>query len=320
MKVTLDLSKLRETGKITVEEYERLQSLAAESTGSLAFNILVGFGVIAVAGGALALFPHPANAILLGAVIALFGLLLGFRFRQQWGVLGNISVLIGALLLGGGIIGWGEGSLTCISLTAGLFFLGAIAARSGLLMTLAVLVSSACVGSMTDYTHAAYYFGVQKPLLAIVVYTLVAIGAYAVSLRVSADYQRLAIIASRASVLIVNMGFWIGSLWGDRLGGARSWADGQVTGVGIPAATFSAGWALALMAAAAWGVSRNRRWLVNTVAVFGAIHFYTQWFEHLGADPFSVLLAGILAIAIAVGIRSFNRKMMERVRPAERSA
>ena len=41
----------------------------------------------------------------------------------------------------------------------------------------------------------------------------------------------------------------------------------------------------------AWAVKANRRWVINLVAVFGAIHFYTQWFERLGADPLSVLTA-----------------------------
>ena len=37
----------------------------------------------------------------------------------------------------------------------------------------------------------------------------------------------------------------------------------------------------------------NRRWLVNLVALFAGIHFYTQWFERLGATPLSVLLGGV---------------------------
>ena len=49
MKVTLDLSKLLEEGKLSPAEAERLRALAAHDTGSLAINILVGFGVVAVA-------------------------------------------------------------------------------------------------------------------------------------------------------------------------------------------------------------------------------------------------------------------------------
>ena len=51
MKITLDISKLVEEGKLTAAEAERLKSLAAQDTGSLGINILVGFGVVAVAAG-----------------------------------------------------------------------------------------------------------------------------------------------------------------------------------------------------------------------------------------------------------------------------
>jgi len=52
MKITLNLSKLLEEGKLTPAEAERLRALAAHDTGSLAINVLVGFGVIAVSAGA----------------------------------------------------------------------------------------------------------------------------------------------------------------------------------------------------------------------------------------------------------------------------
>ena len=65
MKIVIDVDKLLEEGRITTEEYERLNALAVQETGSLAFNILIGFGVIATAGGALALLPSGPTAILL---------------------------------------------------------------------------------------------------------------------------------------------------------------------------------------------------------------------------------------------------------------
>ena len=42
-----------------------------------------------------------------------------------------------------------------------------------------------------------------------------------------------------------------------------------------------------------------------------AIHFYTQWFERLGADPLTVLLAGILALGFAIGLWYFNRALFD---------
>jgi hypothetical protein len=76
----------------------------------------------------------------------------------------------------------------------------------------------------------------------------------------------------------------------------------------IPAYAFSIAWALALIGAGFWAVQANRRWLVNVAAAFGAIHFYTQWFERLGATPLSVLLGGLVMLAIAVALWAFNRR------------
>ena len=86
-------------------------------------------------------------------------------------------------------------------------------------------------------------------------------------------------------------------------GGPEFTARGAV----IPDYVFSIGWAMALIAVGVWGVKSGRRWVVNIAAVFGGIHFYTQWFSILGANAISVLLAGVILIAIALGLRAFNK-------------
>ena len=53
----------------------------------------------------------------------------------------------------------------------------------------------------------------------------------------------------------------------------------------------------------------NRRWVVNVAAVFGAIHFYTQWFELLGANPLSVLSCGLVTLGLAMGLWKLNLKL-----------
>jgi len=114
------------------------------------------------------------------------------------------------------------------------------------------------------------------------------------------------------SIVLVNCGFWIGSLWGDpffMFNGQRvpprSVANIKIV---IPDYAFGIGWAVLLVAAMVWAMRAGRPWLVNTVAVFGAIHFYTQWFERLGATPVSVLIAGVLLLLAALVLRRFNRK------------
>ena len=70
---------------------------------------------------------------------------------------------------------------------------------------------------------------------------------------------------------------------------------------------FAGLWALALIAVGAWGVKRNRRFVVTTSAVFGSILLYTQWFERLGATPLTVIFGGIVAVGIALGLGKYNR-------------
>jgi len=43
------------------------------------------------------------------------------------------------------------------------------------------------------------------------------------------------------------------------------------------------------------------------VAVFAAIHLYTQYFELLGAHPASILVAGLFALGIAFGLFRYNK-------------
>ena len=75
----------------------------------------------------------------------------------------------------------------------------------------------------------------------------------------------------------------------------------------IPDYVFTIGWAIALFAVGIWGARENRRWVVNIAAVFGGIHFYTQWFSILGANAMSVLGGGILILACAMALYRYNK-------------
>jgi len=302
MKVTLDLDHLLREGKITQIEYERLNELAAKSTGSLAFNILIGFGVIAVSGPVLALAPAPTTAIVIGLSTLIAGLFLLRSGWEQWKVLSNICMLLGALMTGGGIVIEFKGSLASILSVTAIFAVSSIFARSSLLAVLATLMLSASVGARTGYFHASYFLVIQEPTITIVLFSALAICLYQLSKAIPGEYERIAIASARSGVFLVNFGFWVGSLWGER-------SDARE--VVISDTIFAVVWALALTATAIWSWKRNRRWVLNTVATFGAIHFYTQWFERLGASPQTVLAAGLLALGFAVWLRSVNSKMKQ---------
>jgi hypothetical protein len=46
---------------------------------------------------------------------------------------------------------------------------------------------------------------------------------------------------------------------------------------------------------------------VNTVSVLFYIKIYTQFFEHLGATPGSIVMAGLGAIGIAMALIRYNQ-------------
>jgi iron complex transport system permease protein len=220
-------------------------------------------------------------------------------------------------MFSGGVLAIGKGALSAMLIVTAALAGASIAARSSLLMAMAVLAAGACLGARTGYWHATYMLAIYEPLLTIVLFSLLALAAYHLSKSLSADYERLALVAARTSVFMVNFGFWIGSLWGDRLLLIRSILHGDasiMTGHAIslpviPELVFVVGWAVALLGAGIWAVRVNRRWLVNVVAVFAAIEFYTQWFERLGLSPMSLLFAGLLVLAFALVLWAFNRRL-----------
>jgi len=313
MKITLDLSKLVEDGKLTAAEAERLKTLASHETGSLGVNILIGFGVISIAAGTVALLPGAATVIAVGLLLFAVGFAIGLGNVTQWAVFGQILLVTGALMFAGGVIGQGEGSVASMLIVTAALALAAIAARSSLLASLAVVALSATLGARTSYSHATYSLAIFEPTLTVALFAALALIAYWGSLRLMSDYERIAIMVARTSVVLVNFGFWVGSLWGDPLFLLRGFKEHNpaqmMNSIVIQPYIFSIAWALALIGAAMWAVAVNRRWLVNVAAAFGAIHFYTQWFERLGATPLSVLLGGVLMLVIAYGLWVFNRKM-----------
>jgi len=82
--------------------------------------------------------------------------------------------------------------------------------------------------------------------------------------------------------------------------------------IGLSVLPIFVGWAIALVAAGLWATKENKRYLVNVVASFGTIHFYTQWFEYFGAKPWSLVVSGIIAIMIGIALWEYNKNLSER--------
>ena len=328
MKVTLDLSKLLHDGAITPEEHDRLLRLSSKDTGLLLINILIGFGVFAVCGGVVLLVPNAVTGIVIGAALMAAALCIILLGTARWRVLANICILVAAILLAAGIVLVTQGmsnvyqdfgqpkpilNLAVAYLLVFLLFAAtAFAARSALLAALAVLMLFAACGSTGGYEGDGFYgLDVTQPFAVVVLFSALALAAYFVSRAVPVMWEGMAIIVARTSLFLVNLGFWVGSLWGDDLTWANPHYDFSRAGnppLRLSAGAFAIAWAVALVGAGLWAGRANRRWLLNTVAVFGAILFYTKWFDYVGASALSLLCAGLLVLVFAVVLWQFNHR------------
>lgn len=294
MKVTLDLDALVKSGRITPEEAERLKGFAAADTGALGANILYALGATAVACGIAAFLPTLETLVALGVVLFGAGLFIRMQGMARLQLFAQIILVIGALSLCTGLGGlYGDNLLVRVGLTLGLA-VAAVLARSGLLAALAVVAFAVTITFDPEMWPPNHFVAVVIVALSALVLAL-----YLISLRLPGEYERLAIIAMRVAIVMVNVAFFVGSLFGDDR-------------LGLSGLAFSIAWALALLAFGGWAVFANRRWVVNSVAVFGAIHFFTQWFIVLGAQPLSILGGGVLLIVFGLALARFNNWVGQR--------
>jgi hypothetical protein len=298
VKLLLDLDRLLAEGEISAVQHERLRRIARRETAALGYALLAGFAVVAVAGATIALAPTPATALAIGLVLAALGLAVHVAAAERWHLLAGLWMLIGGVLAAGGLVLAADGSVLSFLGAASLLGALGVAVRSHLLVVLAVLALASALGTRTGYFQASYFLGVDAPLLTALLFSAFAAVTFLAHLRLPDAYAGLALSAARTGVFLVNLALWVGSLFGDSLG------EGATV---IAPVAFAVVWALALLAAGIWGWRTGRRWLVNVCAVFGAIHFLTQWFERLGAEPESVLIAGLLTLGFALGLRALNR-------------
>lgn len=303
MKITLDVDRLFREGLLSEDERRRLIELSGRETGSLALGGLIGFGVIAVSSGLALLFPSAVTVISLGLAMLGVGVGVGVggaKTRTNKAI-SSIMLAVGAMTFSGGVLNiYGFDPAVYIGLAI-LFAIVAICANSGILMAISPLYVFIALGSWFGYGFAVYSLGVSYPLTSIILFSTMAFCAWWFREGLGDEGQRLAVVFARTCLLLVNLAFWMGSLWG----------GGDDNSISISPMMFGLMWALALISTGLWAAGNNLRWTVNLCITFGAIHFYTQFFTFLVASPLTLVFSGCLALVIAVVIVKVNKSMDE---------
>lgn len=316
--IRLDLAALQASQQITPEEAARLAGLALpDRRGGLAINLLLIFGAVAVAAASIALVPDAATGLLLAlAALGASEALRRLVPDETFALLAGALALMGTLGLTGWV-GWEFRAAPNASMPAALvtFVLvaGALWYRSAFLAALGVLALGAVFGTGTGYWHASYALFVEEPLITIGVFGALSAGLYRLRGEVPATWAGVVTVAARTALILVHFGFWVGSLWGDVLGDAWTGYYGEEAGTRIQPWIFGLGWAAASLALA---FRAGRGGFVSVSAiVFLAIHGYTQYFETFGAEPVSLLVAGLTLVGLALAVSWFIRRQRKAAVP-----
>jgi iron complex transport system permease protein len=223
MKILIDIDELLEQGVVSAEQAAKLREHAVKDTGSTAINILLALGAIAVAAGLVELTLSPGLSALLGAGFIAGGYVARNSMREMWGKLGSIWMIVGALTLSASL-GYITNNPAAGSVMAAVILGGTSwVAGSRLLAALVPLALESAVGGSTGYWTACYEIVVREPTLTIVLFAALALVGWLVVQRLQGLQEALALAFTRMCIILVNFGFWIGSLWGDSPG--HIWRD-----------------------------------------------------------------------------------------------
>jgi iron complex transport system permease protein len=328
-RITLDLESLVSEGRLTATEAERLKSMAVTGRGiSTVVQVLYILGALGLAGGVMILKPDPATGMALAALAIGFALFAQATKREDFGLLGTAMGICGTIGLAGSIGMQFDGSLPPLFINAIIAVVtvaGALVLRSRFLAALGPLAFAALLGSSTQYWHASYGIMVKEPLITTVVFAVLSGGLFLAAYPLKGIWSQMATVAGRVSWLVMNFGFWVGSLWGDYLGdffetlpAGTPIQDFDGASMFIPDGVFIIAWAAVSVAAIIF-MHRNR-FAVNASITFLAINVYTQFYEWFGSSGFVMLTGGITLLAFAFGLYHFDRWMVARNKAAAGAA
>jgi len=279
-------------------------------------------GLATALGGASYLLADPEEGsgplIWLGGAVALTGLgLRGIADARFTSFAGWAAVLGAGLHLGGVFASEGALYLAPVAwLWAGTVTLALGALLDIRLLTaLSVAAYAASLSSGGYVGGGGYVLSIFEPTLLILALAPLALGAAWLARRAGERTARHARIWGLMAFIWINLGFWVASIWGDDVG-VTLIGLGQEEApepiVAIPAVVFAVGWAGVVLVVGCWAALSARRSAFNAAATFGAIHFYTQWFERLDANPGAIIVAGLVAIGAAWALYRANQWLLAR--------
>lgn len=320
-RITLDLSLLVEQQRLSLDEALHLKTLATTSPRkTLLANLALIFGAILIVAGILATHPDPNFGFVLAILSLGAGTALHLKAKHEWFLFGRSLIWMGVLgisaylLLQLGELATNPVPTLAWSIVAALTTIAAITYKDALFAALAPIALGSAIGSGTLYDHAAYILFVQEPSITIILFTTLFATLTALRTRIPQGHELIATIAARTSFILANLGFWVGSLWGDFPGEIwRSAKHATPQAFYISPDLFSLIWVLALVSAIIMGIRTGRRFISTTSVVFLAIHFYTQLFERFLFQPEAMVASGFALIAMGTGIAGFDRWLRNRI-------
>ncbi|MGB1234352.1 MAG: hypothetical protein ACPG5U_01305 [Planktomarina sp.] len=263
-----------------------------------------------------------------GALVTLIALA---RWRAPQ--LANRFVIGGLLAMGGAVhvtgllsfevAGWL--SVVFSGYVAALLFAVGTLINVRLITALAIIPIAQMLDTGTFYWHAIYAFYAPETTLQIIQMALV-IGVCVVALRrVDGSVAPHLKILMLMAFILMNMNFWVGSLWTDYVGEhmlGYGWSSRGDTDYSewwdvrnafrertwvITDWAAAVAWAIVLTGLMAWFAKTAQRGLLNVTLTFAAIHLYTQCFELFGSEPLVFVGIGLTALPAAWGIKQVDR-------------
>ncbi len=329
-KIILDVDALVASGKLSAVEADKLKSFAEPSRAvSTLVQVLYIFGALGLATGVVALKPEPIVGLILALIALGFAAWVQFTKNESLSILGIGMSLAGTL----GVCGWfgtefgtPTNALLINTVLTGLVLASALWFRSLFLIALVPIGVASMLGSGTMYWHASYGIFVQEPTITVIVFGILALGLFALCYKLPDIRGMQALIAARVSWIIMNFGFWVGSLWGDYIGEHfQQYAGGQytsyeemeawrLTAFHIPDYAFVIAWALASIATIFY--LKSHRFAVNAAITFLAINAYTQFFERFYDSAWALILGGASLLVFAWALFNFDRTMQAKLKAA----